>query len=104
MGRRRRLVVLMLLTLPLVAVPLGLAAGKPQETLEGTLRTWHGDTFSVLLPTVGWTVHVAARYHERKRSPRDRRLAVGVDVRVELTSAQYFASRDPVLERALRGV
>ena len=46
MGGRRRLVVLTLLTLPLVAVPLGLAAGKPQETLDGTLRTWHGDTFS----------------------------------------------------------
>ncbi|HEY5873493.1 MAG TPA: hypothetical protein VIT46_09670 [Gaiellaceae bacterium] len=46
MSVRRRLVVLTLLALPLVSVPLGLAAGKPQETLDGTLRTWHGDTFS----------------------------------------------------------
>jgi Peptidase family S41 len=73
------------------------------EPTGGGVETY-GDTFPVLLPTVGWTVHVAARYHERKRSPRDRRLAVGADVRVELTSAQYFAGRDPVLERALRGV
>jgi chitodextrinase len=43
---RRRFVVLALLALPLVSVPLGLAAGKPQETLDGTLRTWHGDTLS----------------------------------------------------------
>jgi chitodextrinase len=35
-----------LLALPLVGVPFGLAAGKPQESLDGTLRTWHGDTFS----------------------------------------------------------
>ena len=46
MSARRRLVVLALLALPLVSVPFGLAAGKPQETLDGTLRTWHGDTFS----------------------------------------------------------
>ena len=47
MSARRRLLVLALLALPLVSVPLGLAAGKPQEKLEGTLRTWHGDTFAV---------------------------------------------------------
>ena len=46
MSARRRLVVLAMLALPLVSVPFGLAAGKPQETLDGTLRTWHGDTFS----------------------------------------------------------
>jgi hypothetical protein len=58
----------------------------------------------VLLPTVGWYVHIAARYHERKRSRNDRRLAVEPDVRVDPTSAQYLAGRDPVLERALRGL
>jgi hypothetical protein len=49
-------------------------------------------------------VHVAARYHERKKGRHDRRLAVAPDLRVELTSSQYFAGRDPVLERALRGL
>jgi chitodextrinase len=47
MGRRRRTLVLALLALPLVCAPIGLAVGKPSETLEGTLRTWHGDTFTV---------------------------------------------------------
>jgi chitodextrinase len=46
MGARRRTALLVLLALPLVAAPFGLAAGKPQETLDGTLRAWHGDTFS----------------------------------------------------------
>ncbi len=45
MARRRRTFVV-LLALPLVCAPLGLAVAKPAETLEGTLRTWHGDTFT----------------------------------------------------------
>jgi chitodextrinase len=44
--RTRRTALLVLLALPLVGVPFGLAAGTPQESLEGTLRTWHGDTFA----------------------------------------------------------
>ena len=59
---------------------------------------------AVALPTTGWTVHIAARYHERKKGPSDKRLAVGPDVPVDLTSTVYFAGRDPVLERALRGL
>jgi Peptidase family S41 len=73
------------------------------ESTGGGVETY-GDTFPVHLPTLGWNVHVAARYHHRKRNANDKRLAVGADVRVELTSAQYFAGRDPVLERALRGL
>ena len=46
MGARGRTALLVLLALPLLSVPFGLAAGKPQETLDGTVRTWHGDTFS----------------------------------------------------------
>jgi hypothetical protein len=78
------------------AVILGEATGGGVET--------YGDTFPVLLPTVGWTVRIAARYHERKKSRNDRRLAVEPDVRVELTSDHYFSGRDPVLDRALRGL
>ena len=73
------------------------------EPTGGGVETY-GDTFPVLLPTVGWTVHIAARYHERKKGPNDRRLAVEPDVRVDLTSKHYFAGKDPVLERALRGL
>jgi hypothetical protein len=73
------------------------------EPTGGGVETY-GDTFPLLLPTVGWYVHIAARYHERKKGRNDRRLAVEPDIRVDLSSAQYFAGRDPVLERALRGL
>ena len=76
------------------------AVGEPTG---GGVETY-GDTVPVLLPSLGWYVYVASRYHERKRGPKDHRLAVAPDVRVELTSAQYFAGRDPVLERALQGI
>jgi C-terminal processing protease CtpA/Prc len=73
------------------------------EPTGGGVETY-GDTTAVLLPTVGLYVHIAAQYHERRRGPKDRRLAVEPDVAVALTSAAYFARRDPVLERALRGL
>jgi len=73
------------------------------EPTGGGVETY-GDTVPVLLPSLGWYVYVASRYHERKRGPNDHRLAVAPDVRVELTSAQYFVGEDPVLERALRGL
>ena len=73
------------------------------EPTGGGVETY-GDTFPVSLPAAGWTVHIAARYHERKNGPDDRRLAVEPDVGVELTSAQYLARVDPVLARALKGL
>jgi len=73
------------------------------EPTGGGVETY-GDTVPVLLPSLGWYVYVASRYHERKRGPNDHRLAVAPDVRVELTAAQYFIGRDPVLERALKGL
>jgi Peptidase family S41 len=73
------------------------------EPTGGGIETY-GDTVPVLLPSLGWYVYVASRYHERKRGPNDHRLAVAPDVRVDLTSAQYFAGHDRVLERALRGL
>lgn len=73
------------------------------EPTGGGVETY-GDTFPLLLPTVGWYVHIAARHHERKRSRSDRRLAVAPDVRVDLTSRQFFSGDDPVLARALKGL
>jgi C-terminal processing protease CtpA/Prc len=73
------------------------------EPTGGGVETY-GDTVPVLLPTLGWSVYVAARYHERKRGPNDHRLAVAPDVPVDLTSAEYVAGQDPVLERALKGL
>ena len=73
------------------------------EPTGGGVETY-GDTFPLTLPTLGWTVHIAARYHERKKNRSDHRLAVEPDVPVDLASSQYFAGRDPVLERVLRGL
>jgi hypothetical protein len=73
------------------------------EPTGGGVETY-GDTAPVLLPTTGWNVRIAARYHSRARGPKDHRLAVAADIPVPLTSAAYFAGRDPVLERALRGL
>jgi hypothetical protein len=73
------------------------------EPTGGGVETY-GDTFPLQLPTVGWYVHIAARYHERKKSRNDRRLAVEPDIRVDVSSADHFSGRDPVLERALRGL
>ena len=42
---RRHAIALVALALPLVLAPLGLALSGGQQKLEGTLRTWHGDTF-----------------------------------------------------------
>ena len=73
------------------------------EPTGGGVETY-SDTFPVLLPTLGWNVYIAARYHERKNGPNDRRLAVAPGIRIDLSSAQYFAGQDPVLERALKGL
>jgi Peptidase family S41 len=73
------------------------------EPTGGGVETY-GDATSVLLPATGWNVRIAARYHSRARGPNDRRLAVGPDLAVPVTSTEYFAGRDPVLERALRGL
>jgi hypothetical protein len=73
------------------------------EPTGGGVETY-GDTFPVTLPTLGWTIHIAARYHERKKSKNDHRLAVEPDIRIDLASSQYFSGNDPVLDRALRGL
>lgn len=73
------------------------------EPTGGGVETY-GDSFRVLLQSTGFNVHIATRYHDRRRGPKDRRLAVEADVPIDVTSADYFAARDPVLERALQGL
>ena len=73
------------------------------EPTGGGVETY-GDTAPVTLPNLGWQVYVAVEYHERKRNARDKRLAVEPDVRVDLTARQLFSGRDPVLDRALKGL
>jgi C-terminal processing protease CtpA/Prc len=63
----------------------------------------YSETTSVALPTVGWNVRIATQYMERG-AVNDQRLGIDPDVRVDLTSTDFFAGRDPVLARALRGL
>lgn len=60
----------------------------------------YGDPVEILLRASGFTANVAAVYWE-KSGPRDARLAVEPAVPVELTAADFFARRDPVLASAL---
>jgi C-terminal processing protease CtpA/Prc len=60
----------------------------------------YGDSETFNLPSTGWHVYVATEYVTRGK-PDDKRLAVAPDVAVAPTSADFFAGRDPVLERAL---
>ncbi len=62
---------------------------------------WHwGDSNAIPLARAGLTVHVANSFWSF--GPRgDQRLAVLPDVPVEMTAADFFAGRDPVLARAL---
>jgi hypothetical protein len=73
------------------------------EPTGGGVDTY-GDTRPVLLPSSGWSLNVATRFHERRRSLKDRRLAVSPDIRVDLKSSEYFAGRDPVFARARQGL
>jgi hypothetical protein len=68
------------------------------EPTGGSPNHW-SDTTSVTLPVLGWTVHIPELYYEKR--PGERGLAIEPDIRVELTAADFFAGRDPVLAAAL---
>jgi C-terminal processing protease CtpA/Prc len=72
------------------------------EPTGGGVNQYGGST-TFTLPSTGLHVYVATEYVVRG-TPNDRRLAVAPDLRVDLTSTDYFAGRDPVLARALRGL
>jgi len=69
------------------------------EPAGGAPSQW-GDSITIMLERTGLTVHVATVYWEFG-PPGDRRQETPVDARVEPTAAEFFAGRDPVLERAL---
>lgn len=68
------------------------------EPTGGSPSNW-GDSTPVELPSLGIAVFVATSYQQ---FGDENALATEPDVRVELTSADYFAGRDPVLAAALR--
>ena len=68
-------------------------AGEPM----GGSPNLYGDTRPVALPASGQTLYMAARYWERS-TPDDTRITIEPDIPVDLSSDDYFAGRDPVLE------
>jgi len=71
------------------------------EPSVGAPNQW-GDNELVELPRAGLTIRVASSYWVYGRGPNDPRVAVAPDVAVNMTAADFFAGRDPVLARALR--
>jgi hypothetical protein len=61
----------------------------------------YGNPRDFLLLHSGIDVGVATQYYVGSR-PDDPRLTIPPDVSVGLTSADYFAGRDPALQAALR--
>ena len=66
------------------------------EPTGGGVETY-SDTFPVLLPTLGWNVYIAARYHERKKGPttagsRLRRTSVSTSRRRSTSPARIRCS------------
>jgi hypothetical protein len=70
------------------------------EPSGGSPNQW-GDSQSLALARSGLTAHVATSY-QQFAAANDRRLATAPDLLVEPVAADFFAGRDPVLERALR--
>lgn len=56
-----------------------------------------GEENNLVLPWSGAMISISNRYHEN--IPGDKREWIEPDIKVELSSSQYFANRDPVLER-----
>jgi len=79
--------------LEFVAHPL--FVGEP----SGGSPNLYGDTVQTLLPTSGLMLRVAHIYWELS-SPDDARVAIDPQVPVPLSSADFFAGRDPVLAEA----
>jgi len=59
-----------------------------------------GDARRIDLPSGGQAVYMATRYWQRS-TPDDDRLTIEPEIRAELSSADYFAGRDPVLQAIL---
>lgn len=70
-------------------------AGEPSASRPNFV----GEENPVVLPWSGAIASISDRFHEQ--IPGDRRRWIAVDWPVDLTAADYFANRDPVLEAVL---
>jgi hypothetical protein len=71
-------------------------AGEPM----GGSPNLYGDSREVDLPYGGQSVYVASRYWQRSTAD-DRRVTIEPEIYATLSSADYFAGRDPVLQAVL---
>jgi hypothetical protein len=60
-----------------------------------------GEENNMTLPWSGAIISISNRFHEN--IPGDKREWIEPDIRIELSSSDYFANRDPVLERLVGG-
>jgi hypothetical protein len=75
------------------------AATFAGEAMGGSPNLY-GDAREVALPYGGQSVYIASRYWQRSTAD-DRRLTIEPDIPATLSSADYFAGRDPVLQAVL---
>jgi hypothetical protein len=61
----------------------------------------YGDARQIHLPYGNQDVYMATRYWERS-TPDDERITIEPTIRVSMSSADYFAGRDPVLDAILK--
>ena len=61
----------------------------------------YGDARKIHLPYGTQDLYMATRYWERS-TPDDQRITIEPTIRVSLSSADYFAGRDPVLDAILK--
>jgi hypothetical protein len=72
-----------------------LFAGEPSSSSPNFV----GESNSVALPWSGASANISNRYHET--IPGDSREFIPADIPLELSSSDYFANRDPLLEQVL---
>ena len=72
------------------------AATFAGEAMGGSPNLY-GDAREVALPYGGQSVFVATRYWQRS-TPDDQRTTIEPDIAADLSSADYFAGRDPVMQ------
>ncbi|MEO5940658.1 MAG: hypothetical protein ABIZ72_06745, partial [Candidatus Limnocylindrales bacterium] len=75
------------------------AATFAGEAMGGSPNLY-GDAREVGLPYRGQSVFVATRYWQRSTAD-DERITIEPEIRADLSSADYFAGRDPVLQAIL---
>jgi len=70
-------------------------AGEP----AGSRPNFVGESAQTMLPNSGWLLTISTRYHQTE--DQDHRTWIAPKIPVELSSADYFANRDPVLDAVL---